>query len=1092
MTRRSRLARARDCRRPHQGLLVALSVHRPGGRGLLRGAAVIARWRPEDAEASEGKGDADAAARAAAAASPLTAEQVEEEDRGQIIAVCEQFVDAWWRGVARGVDTATDTFSQLLVGAPQPPSPPPPAVAAPPAPPPADTAAAQGGAAGSPESGASSSATAGGSDASAPAATAPPPHKHHEHDRHLHLGWRRAHREPKRSVAQAPPPQQQPLDSLPEARQAPTQATSDGPGSSSSSSGSSSGGTGTGGARAGSKVADAGAAPAAAAAGEADQEFLLLPDGVLHRRPLRGYGTLLTQLAAQHAEYHRVQYRPVASAANPGSGVGYVLGEFRMQDVGGLAGHPATFRISKGNCLYKFQVVEERAGAEGGPALEAGRGGASATAAAGAAATGSGSGRRRHVISRGWVRRQMTQEERDDRVWDPVHVYPAPFPIERLHLTRGGRPDAAAMEEAACAWVAAQAKPRRRTVAQPTIPPIATGGGGSAGEGPAAQPQLEEVGGLQRQRAVEEGSGGASAGHVTSISTLRQITSTDPHRAGQLPDTAASSSSSSRSTSSSGASSSSSTAMLGSCGGRSGMLHDAYGIYPGPEDLRLLSGAGGAGGYGSSRSQQPVLGPEAILQRIQAQQRLTEHVEPLLHDVAVSADHNIAFVHWVNIITPAAAAAAATTAEPEPAATAAAARATSGGGSRAGMQSPLRGGTAAVAARAVPRQQVQSGEAVGKPQAPAAEGCGLSREAGVGEVEQAPSDVGVPAGGTSEAGAGDAASAAAPLAGPASSSDAGLGLQVSGSGTTPGGMLTSGSGRSSAASIAAVSNVATAAANAATAAAQAATAAAGVATTAASAANVAATTANTAATMAATAATAAAFMAAAEQADPPVITSSAAADGAAGEATPASLGQTGAGAMARGGTRAALSPASAAGAPRGPASPLENQQEPSGGATGGGSGGNSGGDGGPLSSLDLRLQERLQDLRLAMPQVQMQMPAQIQGLEEVITAAAQRVAGAAGTAAAAASAAAAAATAVIMAEQAAQQQAAAGGGKAAGGGAAERAGAATAVAPLPPPPPPVPYHQENMAALLFDDDGAVTDVWLLRSPFHWERRLLRP
>ncbi len=27
---------------------------------------------------------------------------------------------------------------------------------------------------------------------------------------------------------------------------------------------------------------------------------------------VQGYGALLTQLAAQHAEYHRVQYRPVA------------------------------------------------------------------------------------------------------------------------------------------------------------------------------------------------------------------------------------------------------------------------------------------------------------------------------------------------------------------------------------------------------------------------------------------------------------------------------------------------------------------------------------------------------------------------------------------------------------------------------------------------------------------------------------------------------------------------------------------------------------------------------------------------------------
>lgn len=40
---------------------------------------------------------------------------------------------------------------------------------------------------------------------------------------------------------------------------------------------------------------------------------------------------------------------------------------------------------------------------------------------------------------------------------DPVHVYPAPFPVEHMHLTRGGVPRRHAVEEAACAWVAAHA-----------------------------------------------------------------------------------------------------------------------------------------------------------------------------------------------------------------------------------------------------------------------------------------------------------------------------------------------------------------------------------------------------------------------------------------------------------------------------------------------------------------------------------------------------------------------------------------------------------------------------------------------------------
>jgi hypothetical protein len=32
--------------------------------------------------------------------------------------------------------------------------------------------------------------------------------------------------------------------------------------------------------------------------------------------------------------------------------------------------------------------------------------------------------------------------------------------------------------------------------------------------------------------------------------------------------------------------------------------------------------------------------------------------------------------------------------------------------------------------------------------------------------------------------------------------------------------------------------------------------------------------------------------------------------------------------------------------------------------------------------------------------------------------------------------------------------------------------------------------QDCLAVLLFDEAGLVCDVWLLRGPFHWERRLL--
>ena len=151
-----------------------------------------------------------------------------------------------------------------------------------------------------------------------------------------------------------------------------------------------------------------------------------------------------------------------------------------------------------------------------------------------------------------------------------MHVYPAPFPMERLHLTRGGRPDAAAMQEAACAWVAAQAKPRRRSAATSAAPAGPTAATGGMDERP--QEQAEQQAGVAQRGSRGGGggggadAGGAAAGGVSSISTLGQITSTDPHRADMIPDTIAGSS---RSTSSdsSGSSSGSSPSYGGGCSG---------------------------------------------------------------------------------------------------------------------------------------------------------------------------------------------------------------------------------------------------------------------------------------------------------------------------------------------------------------------------------------------------------------------------------------------------------------------------------------------------------------------------------------------
>ncbi|GFR50180.1 hypothetical protein Agub_g12321 [Astrephomene gubernaculifera] len=864
-------------------------------------------------------------------------------------------------------------------------------------------------------------------------------------------------------------------------------------------------------------------------------EVELVPDGVLHKRPLRGYDALISHLAVQHTEYHRVQYRPVVSAASAPSHCAFVLGEYRMQDVGGLAGHPATFRVSRGYCLYKLAVDPH-------------------------------SGR----IVRGWVRRQLTQEERDERVWDPVHVYPAPFPLEHLHLTRGGRPDPRVMEEAACAWVAAQA------TAPPQPPPpeqkqdeeketdgkvstsaehqhqqqqqtltgakelgrVTTPGGQGGGEAAvdvaasSGGPKAEEAEGAGAPQAAlsdasgdevseptsaapaaartepntggereatadrEKGSNGAGSGvdadgGLQSISTAGFINSVSPHvsslggAAGEISSTGSSAagresggggSSSEHGGSGGGdaeaapapapapapaamaaggveggsaaggkeplspvSSSSSTTAEASEAAAavpnspavtttraqarltnqilaEDCRLLDAYGIWPGPEEDHGPYAPSYSGTYGGRRPQ-AVVGAQRVLHRIQAQQQRCLRIEPVLRDVAVSEDHNIAFVHWTNTIVPA----------PEPATPA--------------------------AAPAAPLQQ-------------------------------------------------SAAAKLSPSAAALSRTE-----RVYGRG---------------AADVAAVS---TAAASVASAAAQAASAAADAATTAASAASVAATSANTAATIAATAATAAAFIAQGEAADVSSSRSSKGPDGAVAPsalpspATPLLGPASEQGATAKGAASAQMKEEERQKQKQPAAVALEERKGAAGAAqiegsltagstannTSGGSRSSSTGKSGVSSSKGGDAAEGsssgggstrplgLQDLRIPMPQLPqmpqmpyMQMPIQIQNLEDALSAAAQRVAGAAGTAAAAASAAAAAATAVIRADAAAA---------AASTGARDQpAATAAAAAPTrrPPPAADLPYHQDCMAALLFHDDGTISDVWLFRGPFHFERRMLRP
>jgi hypothetical protein len=41
-------------------------------------------------------------------------------------------------------------------------------------------------------------------------------------------------------------------------------------------------------------------------------------------------------------------------------------------------------------------------------------------------------------VGRLWLRRQLTEEDKDELLHDPVHCYPIPFPKDHLQLTSAG------------------------------------------------------------------------------------------------------------------------------------------------------------------------------------------------------------------------------------------------------------------------------------------------------------------------------------------------------------------------------------------------------------------------------------------------------------------------------------------------------------------------------------------------------------------------------------------------------------------------------------------------------------------------------
>ncbi|KAF8059445.1 ABCA9 [Scenedesmus sp. PABB004] len=180
-----------------------------------------------------------------------------------------------------------------------------------------------------------------------------------------------------------------------------------------------------------------------------ERGVVLTADGVRQLDDAHGLTQVLAELERAHLEYHRSEHRPMLYAASAASQRVYALVEGRYQDVGALPGHPATFRRARGRCAARPR------------ALRAARRDADADAARRRAPP------RHHRISqvhhilalqvapggrvgRLWLRRQLTEEDKDELLHAPLACYPSPFPRESLVLV-----DAAAHEAAAARMVAA-------------------------------------------------------------------------------------------------------------------------------------------------------------------------------------------------------------------------------------------------------------------------------------------------------------------------------------------------------------------------------------------------------------------------------------------------------------------------------------------------------------------------------------------------------------------------------------------------------------------------------------------------------------
>lgn len=147
-------------------------------------------------------------------------------------------------------------------------------------------------------------------------------------------------------------------------------------------------------------------------------DVIVEADGVRRLERAQGISEVLAELERSHLEYPRSEHRPLLFAASEEGQRSYALVEGRYQDVGALPGHPATFRVTT---VYHIFV------------LEAGRGAAAAAGAPGGSAAAGGE-RSGPCVTRLWLLRQLTEEDKDELLHDPVHCYAAPFPKELLTL----------------------------------------------------------------------------------------------------------------------------------------------------------------------------------------------------------------------------------------------------------------------------------------------------------------------------------------------------------------------------------------------------------------------------------------------------------------------------------------------------------------------------------------------------------------------------------------------------------------------------------------------------------------------------------